>query len=248
MTVNKLILFIKYPLLGQVKTRIAEALGDYFALELYRSLLADLSGLTRQINAETIIVYSGPERVAFNQFSGIPCIPQRGNNIGERMYNAFSDIFSAGAGKCLLIGGDIPGITAEILHEGYETLERANIVLGPTTDGGYYCIGLKQGSLKSTFFQNIPWSSSVVFSETINRIKEAGLSWTSLPALSDLDNTDDLRRFYYNSINELSDTYKFIKMHEEKINVAPRAGSWPSAKADKIYPQVNEQQTFKHGR
>jgi rSAM/selenodomain-associated transferase 1 len=219
MAINKLILFIKYPVLGQVKTRIAEALGNYFAFGLYKSLLADISDLTRQINAETIIVYSGPEGVTFNEFSGITCILQRGNNIGERMYNAFMDIFSTGSGKCLLIGGDIPDITVEILHEGYDILERADIVLGPTTDGGYYCIGIKEGSLKSTFFQNIPWGSSLVFTETINRIKEAGLSWTSLPVLSDLDEINDLKRFYNNtSVNELSDTFKFIKTHEEKIN------------------------------
>jgi rSAM/selenodomain-associated transferase 1 len=226
MTINKLILFAKYPVSGQVKTRIAEALGNYFAFGLYKSLLADVSDLTRQINAETIIVYSGPEGATFNEFPGITCILQRGNNIGERMYNAFMDIFSTGSGKCLLIGGDTPDITVEILHEGYDILEQADIVLGPTTDGGYYCIGIKEGSLKSTFFQNIPWSTSLVFTETINRITETGLSWASLPVLSDLDEIDDLKRFYNNSINELSDTYKFIKTHEEKIN--------------KIYYQVNE--------
>jgi len=219
MTSNKLILFIKYPVLGQVKTRIAEALGNYFAFGLYKSLLADVSNLTRLINAETIIVYSGPEGATFNEFPGITCILQRGNNIGERMYNAFMDIFSTGARKCLLIGGDIPDIKVEILHEGYDMLERADIVLGPTTDGGYYCIGFKQGILKSTFFQDIPWSTSLVFTETINRITEAGLSWASLPVLSDFDEINDLKRFYNSaSVNELSDTYKFITAHEEKIN------------------------------
>jgi len=215
---NRLILFIKYPVLGQVKTRIAEILGDYFAFGLYKALLADVSDLTRQINAETIIVYSGPERVTFNEFPGMTCIPQSGNDIGERMYNAFMDVFSTGAGKCLLIGGDVPDITLEILHEGYDMLERADIVLGPTTDGGYYCIGLKQGSLKSAFFQDMPWSTSLVFSETIIRIKEEGLSWAPLPVLSDLDKIDDLKRFYNNSINVLSDTYKYIKKYEQKIN------------------------------
>src|SRR4030066_1590495 len=218
MTRNRLILFIKYPVLGQVKTRIAEILGNYFAFGLYKALLADVSDLTRQINAETIIVYSGPERITFNEFPGMTCIPQSDNDIGERMYNAFMDVFSTGAGKCLLIGGDVPDITLEILHEGYEMLERADIVLGPTTDGGYYCIGLNQGSLKSTFFQDMPWSTSLVFSETIIRIKEEGLSWAPLPVLSDLDKIDDLKRFYNNSINVLSDTYIYIKKHEQKIN------------------------------
>jgi rSAM/selenodomain-associated transferase 1 len=223
---NRLILFIKYPVLGHVKTRIAETLGDDFAFGLYKSLLADVSDLIRQINAEAIIAYSGPEGVTFDQFSGIPCIPQRGNNIGERMYNSFFDIFPSVDGKCLLIGGDIPGITAEILDEGYDILERADIVLGPTTDGGYYCVGLKQGCLKSTIFQDMPWGTSLVFTETISRITEEGLSWVSLPVLSDLDKIDDLKRFYNNSINESSHTYKYIKAHEENIN--------------RIYYQANE--------
>jgi len=212
MTDNKLILFIKYPVLGQVKTRIAESLGNDYAFGLYKSLLADVSVLTQQINAETVIVYSGPRGAAFDQFPGITCILQHGHNIGDRMYNAFLDIFSTGAEKCLLIGADIPGMTAEILHDGYDILERTDIVLGPTKDGGYYCIGLKQGSLKSTFFKNIPWSTSLVFNETIKSIAEAGLSWASLPVLSDLDEIDDLNRFYHSaSVNQLTDTYQFLK-------------------------------------
>ena len=212
MTDNKLILFIKFPVLGEVKTRIAESLGNDYAFELYKSLLADVSVLTRQINAETVIVYSGPSGATFDQFPGINCIVQHGHNIGDRMYHAFLDIFSTGAEKCLLIGADIPCMTAEILHDGYDILERTDIVLGPTTDGGYYCIGLKQGSLKRTLFLNIPWSTSLVFDETVKRIAEAGLTWRSLPVLSDLDEMNDLNRFYHcDSGNELTNTYEFVK-------------------------------------
>ena len=109
---NAFILFLKYPERGAVKTRLANVLGEDLTYELYQCFLADISAMTREIKAETIIVYSGPEGVSFSDFPGIQCFRQRGNNIGERMHNAFADVFAQGFERCVLIGSDSPDLPA----------------------------------------------------------------------------------------------------------------------------------------
>jgi rSAM/selenodomain-associated transferase 1 len=196
LTENAFILFLKYPERGAVKTRLTGALGDDLALDLYSCFLTDISVMTRQVNAETIIVYSGPEGVSFSTFPGAQCLLQRGADIGERMYFAFLDVFSQGFERCMLMGSDIPDLPAGLVNNAFNELSSVDIVLGPSTDGGYYLIGCKQSGLRQSIFSGIPWSTAGVFSETLRRVAESGLAFAQLSRWSDIDELDDLKKFY----------------------------------------------------
>ena len=205
------ILFLKYPERGTVKTRLASVLGDDLTYEIYKCFLADISAMTHQIKAQKIIVYSGPECVSFPDFPGIQCLPQRGSNIGERMYGAFLEVFAQGFERCVLIGSDSPDLPADLVNDAFEKLDFADVVLGPSADGGYYLIGFKRKSLNQSIFSDIHWSTVDVFSETVRSIDEAGLKLALLPQWSDIDEFDDLKKFYERN-NKQSTTSQFMKL------------------------------------
>jgi rSAM/selenodomain-associated transferase 1 len=212
---NALILFLKYPKRGEVKTRLAATLGDDFAYRLYQCFLADAATMTRHVNAQTVMVYSGPAGVTFPGFSGVPCLEQRGRNIGERMYFALLDVFALGFERCVLIGSDIPDLPAGMINDAFEILRSVDIVLGPGTDGGYYLMGCRQDTLRESVFAEIPWSTQAVFSETLKRIATAGLESAELQPWSDIDDLDDLKKFYERN-NDPASTSQVIRFLKAK--------------------------------
>jgi hypothetical protein len=211
---NAFILFLKYPERGAVKTRLASMLGNNVTYELYQCFLADISTMTRKIKAQTMIVYSGQEGASFSDFPDIQCHRQRGNNIGERMHNAFADVFAQGFERCVLIGSDSPDLPAILVNDAFDKLNSADIVLGPSTDGGYYLIGCKRQSLLPSIFDDMSWSTANVFLKTIKRITESGLKFVQLPEWSDIDEFDDLKNFYERNKNRSATSYvmKFLNI------------------------------------
>lgn len=209
---NAFILFLKYPQWGEVKTRLARALGNDLALEVYTCFLADIAAMTRRVKAQTIIVYSGPPGISFADFPGVSCLLQRGNDIGERMYGAFIDVFAQGFERGVLMGSDIPDLPAAWVNDAFEKLESVDVVLGPCTDGGYYLVGFQKASLHRSIFSDIPWSTTGVFSETLGRIAQSGLEAAELPQWSDIDEIDDLKKFYERNENRAatSQVMKFL--------------------------------------
>ena len=144
-------MFIKYPERGAVKTRLASVPGDDLTYELYQCFLADISSMVRNVKAEKIIVYSGRESISFPDFPGIQCLRQRGNDIGQRMHNAFVDVFSHGFERCILMGSDSPDLPAVLVNDAFNKLDLADVVLGPSVDGEYYLIGCKRPNLRPYF-------------------------------------------------------------------------------------------------
>ena len=198
-----------------MKTRLASALGDDVAYELYLCFLADISAMTRQVHAQTIIVYSGPAGVSFPDFPDVPCLCQRGCDIGERMYFALQDVFALGFERCVLTGSDIPDLPAEIINDAFKILHSTDVVLGPSADGGYYLVGGKKDTLRQSIFSDIPWSTDSVFPATIKRIAEAGFAAAELPEWSDIDEIKDLKNFYQRNSHEASSS-KVIHFLEKK--------------------------------
>lgn len=196
MKIAALILFMKYPELGTVKTRIAGVLGPEMTYELYHCFLADLSYMVRDVRAERFIVYSGPENVVFPDFPGVRLIRQRGSDIGERMYCAFVDVFALGFKRCVILGSDSPDLPQRVVNDAFDRLICHDVVLGPSCDGGYYLIGCNRAGLCRLIFYDIPWSTGGVLSATLNRIADAGLLSTQLEMWSDVDEVEDLRLFY----------------------------------------------------
>lgn len=187
-----LLLFIRNPRLGQVKTRLARTLGDGEALRIYLILLEKTRQAALGVPVERWLFYSdflenGDEWSETDFQKKV----QTGADLGERMENAFRQAFSAGADKAVIIGSDCPGLHGTLLQEAFNRLDDADFVLGPTPDGGYYLLGMKQ--MEASVFRGIVWSTDTVRAETLRRIEESGKLCVFLPVLSDVDTEEDWR-------------------------------------------------------
>ncbi len=205
---NALIIFIKNPVKGQVKTRIARTVGDDCALEIYLKL----SKITREnvliLRGVTIYVFYSDFIETNDDWSNehFEKQVQTGNDLGERMFNAFDFVFKKHNSVCI-IGSDCPTLSATILQEAFDKLNAFDCVLGPSTDGGYYLLGIKNNinsvknkifsftqSLRS-LFDTIVWSTETVLSETLERMKKNHQTVSLLPALTDIDEETDWLNF-----------------------------------------------------
>ena len=185
-----LLLFIKNPELGKAKTRIAKDLGDEAALAIYEELLEEMRLITAATPVRRQLWYSsfvdendGWDADMFEKKR------QKGNDLGERLENAFNDAFEQGAQKAVVIGSDCPYFSADDLLYAFEALEKTDAVVGPTFDGGYYLLGMKQ--FLPGVFKDIAWSTETVFEETLKQLGAAGLSCTVLKKLHDIDHAED---------------------------------------------------------
>jgi len=190
------LLFIKAPVKGQVKSRLAAAIGEEMALEVYTRFILDIAGTVDASGYPLRICYSPPD--AGDMFSswpgqGYPAMPQQGDDLGARMENAFHRIFSEGTDSAVLIGSDLPDLPATVIHDAFEALTRSDAVIGPATDGGYYLIGFTRAAFAPRIFQGIAWSTDRVFEETMKKFREGSLRVGVLPEWSDVDTIEDLR-------------------------------------------------------
>ncbi len=189
-----LIILVKYPEPGRVKTRLAEMLGADEAARLYRDMAEDIIGRLEGCGAcETIIFFDPPERASdVREWLGeeFSYMEQSGGDLGQRISNAFESMFKAGAGRVVVIGTDCTEVTREVVTRGFLSLEKEDVVVGPAKDGGYYLLGLS--CHLPALFDSIDWSTDRVFGQTVERIKEQGLSFGTLEPLKDLDEPSDL--------------------------------------------------------
>ena len=187
---NHLIIFVKNPELGKVKTRLAVGIGNEEALKVYLKLASITKEVAEKVSATRHVFYSNEienddwDEDKFNKHV------QEGNNLGERMKNAFEKVFALGAKKAVIVGSDCPQITPEIVKQGFTALNENDVSIGPAKDGGYYLLGMKK--LQTFVFDNKEWSTETVYAKTIEDLKSKTLSFSDLPMLSDLDNETDL--------------------------------------------------------
>ncbi len=179
------IIFQKNFVLGKVKTRIAKDIGDEEALRLYKWLVEKTLENCADIEFEKFIYFSDKtENVPSEYESKV----QIGNDLGERMRNAFSEVFNYGYDQVVIIGTDCPSLNNEIIDEAFLALEEHDYVIGPSEDGGYYLLGMKKFS--SLPFDGMTWSHMDVFSETLKRIGVDSVK--QLRELNDIDDKEDL--------------------------------------------------------
>jgi glycosyltransferase A (GT-A) superfamily protein (DUF2064 family) len=107
------------------------------------------------------------------------------------MAAAFSSAFAGGAERVALVGTDVPALSRAEVEGAFERLERADVVMGPAHDGGYYLLALARP--QPELFRGVPWGSDAVASATERRAEALGLSLARLPVLHDVDTADDLR-------------------------------------------------------
>ena len=186
------LVFQKNEVLGKVKTRLAAGVGEEQALEIYRQLLDKTYLALRDISVSITTYFSefipdNPIHSAENK------LVQVGQDLGERMKNAFAENFESGMEKVVLIGTDCPSLEGIHLAQAFEALDQSDLVLGPARDGGYYMIGMKRRA--DFLFEGITWSTELVLSQTLALAAAQGMQTSLLPVLEDIDTLEDWERY-----------------------------------------------------
>lgn len=191
MTNQALLIFAKNLIYGKVKTRLAATAGNDVAFAIYQQLLVYTASITKYLPIKKIVFYSEhiDEQDMWNDTYEKQV--QIGPNLGERMLNAFAEIFSEGYHKAVIIGTDCFELTSGIIMNAFAYLNNHDVVIGPAKDGGYYLLGLKKP--QPELFKSISWSSDQVLQQTLAVCKQLNLSTHLLAELSDVDNENDLK-------------------------------------------------------
>lgn len=195
MTRTAVAIMAKAPRAGDVKTRLCPPLSAQEAADLYRCFLLDKIEQVRGLTAVTpAIAYTPPEgRVLFEAWApDFVLLPQRGADLGERLANTFAALFSAGYTTALLVDSDTPTLPPAFLAQAVDATTTADVVLGPTEDGGYYLIGLRKLYLE--LFAAMSWSTPQVLADTVQRARNLRLTVTTTSSWFDIDTPDDLAR------------------------------------------------------
>lgn len=219
-----IIVFVKYPAPGRVKTRLAETLGEELAASLYSHFVKDiLEHLTNITYADVRICYDPAHSEAeYAQWLGgkEQYLPQQGSDIGERMKHAMQKAYADGYSRVVLMGSDIPDFPPELLKKTVLDLGSNDAVIGPALDGGYFLIGFREDAFFPEVFDAIPWSTEHVFQPTLERMFERDLNVQILPEWHDIDTIWDvnvLLRTNRRSSFRNSKTFTLLKENEALI-------------------------------
>jgi uncharacterized protein len=193
-----LAIFVKSPDKGKVKTRLASVLDEDTVVEIYRRFVLDLLGTVNSCGfAVRIFCYpiGGTRKVADWLGGEYLYASQRGEDLGERMQNAFLDAFGEGFRKVVLIGTDFPDLPGKILDQARSSLISKDAVIGPALDGGYYLIGFNSSRFPAEVFREIDWGTPFVFQRTMDVLNRHGHGVRVLPEWRDIDTYEDLEAF-----------------------------------------------------
>lgn len=206
MAENTLIIFVKNPIAGTVKTRIARTVGNERAVKVYQHLLRHTQAITRPLTCRRVVYY-GDFVNQDDGWNGYTKQLQSGGNLGERMLEAFREQLTSGTnelssdriypGRAVIIGSDCLGITPGHIEQAFLALDKADVVIGPATDGGYYLLGMK--TLHSFLFEHMPWSQPQLRQQTEQAILQYGLTFERLEELTDIDEWAD----YENALTQI---------------------------------------------
>ena len=186
---KKLLIFVKNPEAGKVKTRIAKTMGAEAALQAYHELLAHTENICTKTKSDRIVYYGAhvdENDIWHETYYGKKC--QSGSDLGSRMSAAFKEELQDD-NNVILIGSDCGQLSTKILELAFKKLEKHDVVLGPTFDGGYYMIGMR--TFIPELFQDIAWSTEKVYPATLIKVLLAGKSFCELPMLQDIDFEED---------------------------------------------------------
>lgn len=192
---NYLLLFVRSPEAEGVKSRLAATIGDERARQLYRRFVPDLLDSLREKDYRLRLFFSPPgHHDAVREWlgDGLSYEPQTGEDLGERMKNAFIRSFADDAERAILIGSDIPDMPAAFIDQGFALLDTNDCVIGPSLDGGYYLIGFKSDTFAREAFTGISWSTDSVQKTTLDILGKRGLGIAFLPGWRDIDTYEDL--------------------------------------------------------
>lgn len=230
----------KAPRAGYVKTRLVPPLTHDEAAQINVCFLRDTAttitkaagsngrviGVYTPVGAESFYVHVLP-----NEFE---LLPQRGDSFGERLINAAADLFKIGFASACLIDSDSPTVPAATYRQAIDSLSLKGdrVVLGPSDDGGYYLIGMKQ--LHRRLFEEIDWSTEHVLEQTKARAVALGLELKLLPPSYDIDDRTTLYRLCEDSMGDNAGSVNHVAPHTRDflraiIAKEGRERIWPRA-------------------
>jgi len=189
-----LVIFLKYPEAGRVKTRLAEAIGKNQAAKLYRLFCERICNNFRSDSWNILVCYTPyRKRGALEEWLGSEndFLFQKGKNLGERLNVAVQCAFKRGAKRVVVIGTDMPQLGQSEVKEAFRKLQKYDAVIGPATDGGYYLLGLCRYDKR--IFERIQWSTNAVYGETCSRLRDCRFSTAILKKKMDIDTISDLK-------------------------------------------------------
>ena len=211
-----LLIFARRPYPGRVKTRLTPFLTPEDAAALYDCMVRDVVMRTAALEVDTRFLFYEDDGEAEGYFRGVDkgllLLPQKGDDLGERLANAFALVFSRGIRTAAVIGTDSPDLPLAYLKEAFDYVESkaADVVFGPTEDGGYYLAVLQ--APRPELFRGVPWSTDQVLDVSLQRAEEAGLRPKILPSWYDVDEPSDLERpGLYDEQNRAPRTREFLK-------------------------------------
>ena len=197
-----LIIFVKAPLPGTVKTRLQKDLGRDETVRVYKSFITEITsqyagmrGFDRLLGCAPAKDHEFLKEIA--EKNKMKTFDQRGSDLGKKIVNAFRDYFKKGYTRVILIGSDSPTIPKEFIRKAFRALEKNDFVVGPCCDGGMYLVGARK-KIESRLFQNIPWDTSDVLNMVLEKLYRYKIQFSMLPFWYDVDNIDD---------------FKFLKLH-----------------------------------
>jgi len=198
-TARRLLLFTKPAVPGRVKTRLTTELSPAEAADVHRAFVGDLVERLSGGDFDLRVAWAlAPgEEIPWDLLPDPPppSRRQRGEDLGERLFRGLAEAvrLDGGAGVVAAIGSDHPTVLLEPVHEAFARVEAgADVVLGPSLDGGYYLIVLAAGAVRPELFEGVDWSTERVLAQTRERIAAAGLRLETVGEALDVDTPADL--------------------------------------------------------
>ncbi len=194
---NHLIIFVKNPIKGTAKTRLAKTIGEEEAHKVYLELLDHTRKIATEANCHKNLFYNKyiDEEDAWPNDTFNKKLQQEGN-LGFKMQSAFKEIFgqiTENVQKVIIIGSDCGDLDSQTINQAFDELEKADLVIGPAEDGGYYLLGMKK--MCNEIFEEMPWSTEKLLKLTLKKIQSLGLSVKLLKQLNDIDEYEDLLKW-----------------------------------------------------
>jgi rSAM/selenodomain-associated transferase 1 len=223
-TDNCVLFFVKYPVQGKVKTRLAAEFGGQVAVELYKNFVLDTLSTIRRLNVPFRICFhpeSARDKVKEWLGKQYAYTTQEGSSLGQRMKNALVKAFEDNFSRAILVGSDSPDLPADFLIQALQSLDSHHAVIGPSSDGGYYLIGFSKAHFLPEAFDGISWSTENVFQQTMDILEGYSKNVHILPQWFDVDTPADLRELINRNRNTAFDKSKtftyLLQMEANKV-------------------------------
>ena len=187
-------IFVRNPIIGTVKTRLASKIGNKLALKVYNELTRHTASICEKIKTKKKIYYS--KEIIYNDLWSDLVFQKQlqcEGDLGQRMKTAFDEAFDEGYKKVIIIGSDVYSLSELIIQQAFHELNYHDVVIGPALDGGYYLLGLKMNYPK--IFNDKNWGTKSVLKETLDDIKSKSIFF--LNPQNDIDDYDDLLKETY---------------------------------------------------